>query len=153
MLKNKHQYFMEHAIVTASASKCTYFQVGAVIVKDNRIISHGYNGTPEGFPEDCSDFFCGDPISRKEHHIFSEKTTIHGEMNALLWAARVGIAVDGASMYVTLQPCQNCLKSCIVAGIYEIIYKDTYDKADPYYKEFSEKANIKIISLDELLGE
>lgn len=144
---------MEHAIITASASKCTYFQVGSVIVKNNRIISHGYNGTPSGFPEECSDYFCGDPAQREKHHVFAERTTIHSEMNALLWAARIGIAVDGAIMYTTLQPCQNCLKSCVAAGIKQIIYKDKYDKADPYYTEFCEKANIQMNSLDELLGE
>ncbi len=62
---NRHDYFMEHALVTAKASKCTYFQVGAVIVKDDRIISHGYNGTPAGFPEECADYFCGDPEDRE----------------------------------------------------------------------------------------
>lgn len=150
---NRHEYFMEHAIVTSKASKCTFFQVGAVIVKNDRIISHGYNGTPSGFPEDCNDYFCGDPSTREAHHEFSERTTIHAEMNALLWAARSGIAVDQATLYVTLQPCHQCIKACIAAGIQTIIYKDSYDKSHPYSKEFCEKANVKLLSLDSLFEE
>ncbi len=149
-MKNRHEYFMEHALVTAKASKCTYFQVGAVIVKNDRIISHGYNGTPAGFPEDCPDYFCGDPEYREEHHIFSEYTTIHAEMNAILWAARTGIAIDGASIYVTLQPCHNCIKACVAAGIKTIIYKEKYDKSNPYSKEFCEKAKINLAALEDI---
>ncbi len=141
---------MEHAVVTAKASKCTYFQVGAVIVKNDRIISHGYNGTPAGFPEDCADYFCGDPKEREEHHIFSENTTIHAEMNALLWAARSGIAVDESTIYVTLQPCHNCVKACVAAGIKTIIYKEHYDKSNPYSTEFCEKAKVSLICLEDL---
>ncbi|MGL4677325.1 MAG: deoxycytidylate deaminase [Brevinema sp.] len=148
---NRHLYFMEHAIATSKASKCTYFQVGAVIVKNDRIISHGYNGTPSGFPEDCVDYFCGDPVERAQHHEFSERTTIHAEMNALLWAARVGIAVDGATIYVTLQPCHYCIKSCVAAGITKIIYRDVYDKSDPYSKEFCYKAGVDLECLIDLL--
>ncbi|MGL4367722.1 MAG: deoxycytidylate deaminase [Brevinemataceae bacterium] len=151
MKTNKHLYFMAHAEVTASASKCTYFQVGAVIVKKDRIISHGYNGTPANFPEDCPDFFCGNPEEREAHHIFSEQTTIHAEMNALLWAAREGIAVDKATIYVTLQPCHNCVKSCIAAGIETIIYKNSYDRAQQYSQEFCQKAGVKLIALDSLI--
>ncbi len=141
---------MEHAEVTAKASKCTYFQVGAVVVKNDRIISHGYNGTPAGFPEDCPDHFCGDPKEREAHHIFSENTTIHAEMNALLWAARAGIAVDGSTIYVTLQPCHNCVKACVAAGIKTIIYKESYDKSNPYSAEFCEKAKVQLICLADL---
>ena len=150
MPQKRHQYFMDHAVLTSSASKCTYFQVGAVIVKDDRIISHGYNGTPSGFPEDCPDHFCGDPKEREAHHLFSENTTIHAEMNALLWAARTGIAVDGATVYVNLQPCHNCIKALVAAGIKKIIYKDSYDKSNPYSKECCEKAGLILVSLDQL---
>lgn len=152
-MKNKHQYFMDHALVTAKASKCTYFQVGAVIVKNDRIISHGYNGTPAGFPEDCPDYFCGDPAQREAHHLFSENTTIHAEMNALLWAAREGIAIDGAVLYATLQPCHNCIKASVGAGIKTIIYLESYDKSNPYSVEFCEKAGISLIPLSMILGE
>ncbi|MGL4563467.1 MAG: deoxycytidylate deaminase [Brevinema sp.] len=145
MHHNKDSYFIRHAEITASASKCTYFQVGAVIVKNDRIISHGYNGTPAGFPEDCPDYFCGDPLTREEHHIFSENTTIHAEMNAILWAARTGISVEGSTMYVTLQPCHNCVKACVASGISRIVYKDSYDKANPYSIEFCQKASIELI--------
>lgn len=145
---SRDHYFMEHALVTAKASKCTYFQVGAVIVKNDRIISHGYNGTPAGFPDDCTDFFCGDPKEREAHHEFSENTTIHAEMNALLWAAREGISVNNAIIYVNLQPCHNCIKACVAAGIKEIIYKEPYDKSNPYSQEFCEKARVLLRVLE-----
>ncbi|MGL4394563.1 MAG: deoxycytidylate deaminase [Brevinema sp.] len=147
MPKNKDLYFMRHAEVTASASKCTYFQVGAVIVKNDRIISHGYNGTPAGYPEDCPDYFCGDPVTREEHHIFSENTTIHAEMNAILWAARSGIPIEGSTIYVTLQPCHNCTKACAGAGITRIVYKEAYDKSNPYSVEFCQHAGLTIEQL------
>lgn len=152
MHPNKHSYFMDHAKVTASASKCTYFQVGAVIVKNDRIISHGYNGTPAGFPEDCPDHFCGKPEEREQHHLFSNNTTIHAEMNALLWAARTGISVEGASLYVTLEPCHDCVKACVAAGIAQIVYLDSYDKSNPYSKEFCQKANIKLYQINDLIN-
>lgn len=150
-MKSRHLYFMNHARVTATASSCTYFQVGSVIVKNDRIISHGYNGTPKGFPEDCPDYFCGDPAQREAHHEFSERTTIHSEMNALLWAARTGISVENASLYVTLEPCHNCVKACVAAGIIRIIYDEFYDKHLPYSQEFCQKSGVELISLEELL--
>ena len=146
-----HQYFMAHAHATAVASKCTYFQVGAVIVKNGRIISHGYNGTPSGFPEDCPDYFSGKPEEREAHHHFSEHTTIHAEMNAILWAARSGISIEGATIYVTHQPCHNCTKACVGAGLHSIIYDVPYDKSDPYSVEFCQKSGVNISSLKEAL--
>lgn len=145
----QHQYFIDHAYVTAMASKCTYFQVGAVIVKEGRIISHGYNGTPPGFPEECNHFFSGDPLQREDHHVFSENTDIHAEMNALLWAARSGISVCKAFLYVTLQPCHNCVKSCVAAGIVAIIYSEPYDRSSEYSKEFCEKSQVLLMTLDQ----
>lgn len=145
-----HEYFMAHARATAAASKCTYFQVGAVIVKGQRIISHGYNGTPSGFPEDCPDYFSGKPEEREAHHLFSERTTIHAEMNAILWAARSGISIEGATIYVTHQPCHNCTKACVGAGIKKIIYDVPYDKADAYSAEFCEKSKVQISWIKDL---
>lgn len=146
----KHEYFMAHAKVTASASKCTYFQVGAVIVKEGRIISHGYNGTPSGYPEDCPGRFSGKPEEREEHHKFSEQTTIHAEMNAILWAARSGIPIDGAVLYATLQPCHNCIKACVGAGIKAIIYETPYDRADAYSAEFCKKSGVLLACIGDL---
>ena len=77
---------------------------GAVIVKDGRILSTGYNGTPSGYIN-CCDYW--DNKYTKEHHEWSKLYEIHAEMNAIIWAAREGISIKDATIYVTLEPCSE----------------------------------------------
>jgi len=121
------EYFLLLARVIASRSKCVKRNVGCVIVKDRRILATGYVGGFEG-EIDCSrKGYC---IYRKEFNgDVKYCKAIHAEMNALLQCAKLGISLEGAEMYCTLEPCSNCLVHIIQAGIktvyYEKLYNDT----------------------------
>ena len=122
MLSDK--IFINIASEIASASKCVSKQVGAVIVKDGRILSTGYNGTPAGYVN-CCDHWDGEYTP--EHHEWSKTYEIHAEMNAIIWAARKGISIEDATIYVTLEPCSECSKNLIASGIKRIVYKTPYE--------------------------
>jgi dCMP deaminase len=118
------QNFINIAKEIASASNCVSKLVGAVIVKNGRILSTGYNGTPPGY-KNCCDHWDGKYT--KEHHEWSKTYEIHAEMNAIIWAAREGISIDGATIYVTLEPCSECSKNLIASGIKRIVYDTPYE--------------------------
>jgi dCMP deaminase len=122
MLCDKNFINIAHEL--ASASKCVSKQVGAVIVKDGRILSTGYNGTPSGYTN-CCDYWDGEYTS--EHHEWSKTYEIHAEMNAIIWAAREGISIKDATIYVTLEPCSDCSKNIIASGIKRIVYDKAYE--------------------------
>ena len=122
MLKDKN--FIKIAQEIAQASKCVSKQVGAVIVKDGRILSTGYNGTPSKY-QNCTDHWEGNYT--KEHHEWSKKYEIHAEMNAIIWAAREGISIKDSTIYVTLEPCSECSKNIIATGIKKIVYLKSYE--------------------------
>ena len=120
-----HRVFLNIASQMASLSHCVSHKVGAVIVKNNRIISTGINGTPSGVTN-CDEIF-DSVFDRSQHHKFSEKYEIHAEMNAIINCAREGISCNGANIYCTLMPCQQCIKNLTMSGIKNIYYKDVYD--------------------------
>ena len=122
MLSDKN--FINIASELATASKCVSKQVGAVIVKDGRILSTGYNGTPAGY-ENCCDYWNDEYTS--DHHEWSKTYEIHAEMNAIIWAARKGISIEGATIFVTLEPCSECSKNLIASGIKRIVYAKAYE--------------------------
>ena len=117
----KHKFFIDTVIRLGQESKCVSKKVGAIIVKDGRIISTGYNGT---------DIFDGDTFDKDEHHRWSLLHEIHAEQNALMMAAKHGIAVNNCTMYTSLQPCNNCLKLILASGIRHVIFYEFYDKSD-----------------------
>ncbi|MCD5382625.1 deaminase [Candidatus Gracilibacteria bacterium] len=123
MLTDKN--FLKIAQEISTGSKCVSKQVGAVIVKDNRILSTGYNGTPSGYIN-CCDYWKGEYT--KDHHDWSLKYEIHAEMNAILWAARNGVEIEGSTIYCTLEPCFQCTKNILASGIKKIVYSKKYDK-------------------------
>jgi dCMP deaminase len=123
-----HQFFIKTAKNLALESRCVSRKVGALIVQNNRIISMGYNGTPSGIDIECSKVFASD-FDRETHHQWSKIHEIHAEMNAILFAAKSGISIDGAVMYVTLHPCDECLKNIMQSGISHVFYLEEYDKA------------------------
>ena len=122
MLSDKN--FINIATELATASKCVSKQVGAVIVKDGRILSTGYNGTPTGYTN-CNEYWNNEYTP--EHHEWSKTYEIHAEMNAIIWAARKGISIEGATIYVTLEPCSECSKNLIASGIKRIVYAKEYE--------------------------
>jgi len=117
--------FMDIAVRTAEESNCVKYHVGCVIVKDGRIILQGYNGTVSGFincDEKFKDVKMDIPYFRKEHREWSSAVELHAEMNIITYSARKGIALEGTTMYCTLQPCNNCLKHIVSAGIKKVVY-------------------------------
>jgi len=120
--------FMDIAAHFASQSKCVSRKVGAVLVRGGRILSSGYNGTPPGW-RNCCEHFPDYSIEQRQDHIsWSTANEIHAEMNAIMWAAKEGTSTDGATMYTTVQPCSDCLKNMVAAGIKEIVYLEEYDR-------------------------
>jgi len=116
--------FIKIAQEISTASKCVSKQVGAVIVKDGRILSTGYNGTPSGYIN-CCEHWRSEYTA--EHHEWSKTYEIHAEMNAIIWAARKGISIENATIYVTLEPCSECSKNLIASGIKRIVYLKPYE--------------------------
>ena len=121
-------FFLKTAYLLGKQSKCVSHQVGAVIAKSGRIISTGYNGTPPGFTN-CCEAFDKNKFDRESHHLWSKTYEVHAEMNAIAFAARYDIGIEGAEIYTILQPCDDCLKNIIAAGIKKIYYVLAYDKA------------------------
>jgi dCMP deaminase len=121
---------MDIAIRAAQESNCVKYHVGAVIAKDYRVISMGYNGSVGGFTNCCDRFSgkdMGDKANREEHTRWSSVFEIHAEMNSIAFAAKNGIPTEGTVMYCTHKPCSNCLKHIMVAGIKKVIYLNDYD--------------------------
>lgn len=120
---------MDIAERTALESNCVKYKTGAVIVRDNRIVLQGYNGTISGF-ENCSDKFHDCDMSvvsnRETHRNWSNTFEIHAEMNVISYAAKKGISLENTIMYCTHKPCGNCLKHIIQAGIIKVIFKHEF---------------------------
>lgn len=139
-------YFMEIAEVVAKRSNCCRRHVAAVIVKDNRVISTGYNGTPRGITN-CFDGGCERCNSNiKSGEGLSDCICAHAEENAIVQAAYHGIALKESTLYTTFSPCPYCTRMIINSGIKEVIYKDLYSIDE---KSFSllKQAGIKVRKL------
>ncbi len=120
------EYFMRMAEVAETRSTCTRRKVGAVIVKDHRILATGYNGVPTGI-QHCSQRGClreelGVP-SGQRHELCRG---LHAEQNAIIQAAHLGLSIAGGTLYCTNQPCVICAKMIINAGIERIVIRDGY---------------------------
>lgn len=120
------EYFMDITKRVATRSTCLRRAVGAILVHDKRIIASGYNGGPTGLAH-CLDIGClreklGIP-SGQQHELCRG---IHAEQNAIIQAARYGVSIEGATLYCTTQPCTQCTKMLINAGITEIVYAEGY---------------------------
>ena len=121
------EYFMEIAEIVKTRSTCLRRQVGAVIVKDNRILTTGYNGSPAGTfncidKGTCKRIELGIP-SGERHELCR---ALHAEQNAIITAAKNGVSTEGATIYVNVQPCVICAKMIINAGIKRIVFKGDY---------------------------
>ena len=130
-------------------SNCSKHKVGAMIVKNNRIISNGLNGTPSGFINCCDKFHGIDTTvepGKTQHREWAEKFEIHAEMNAMLFAAKNGVSIDNSILYCSLEPCYNCLKHAVTSGVKEIYYanKHKYNLETPEALELITTLGIKI---------
>ncbi len=134
------QYFMDIALVVASRSTCLRRKVGALIVKDRRILASGYNGAPAGLKH-CLEIGClreQQGVPAGERHELCRG--LHAEQNALIQAAVYGTAIQGAVYYVTHQPCVMCAKIMINAGIQKVVFRGDYP--DPLALKLLEEAGV-----------
>ena len=138
MRKDWHSYFMDIAEMVSKRSTCDRKKVGALIVKGKNILATGYNGSIAGL-EHCDDI---------GHDMVAGHCvrTIHAEQNAIVQAAKRGIMIDGADVYVNTYPCWNCFKLLANSGIKKIFYKDAYN-IDPKIPEAARKLNIEITEI------
>jgi dCMP deaminase len=121
--------FMKSAILFSNMSTCARIKVGAVLVKNSRIISTGFNGVAPGMLH-CDDYFLGREVKKDEHKEFSDKFELHAEVNLLMECAKNEISPSGSTLFVTISPCNSCSKMILAAGIKEVYYLEKYDRED-----------------------
>ena len=129
------EYFMSICDVISTRATCDRRKVGCVIVKNNRVISTGYNGALAGTPS-CDD---AGHLMENGHCI----RVNHSELNAILYAARYGVALDGATIFINTYCCWECFKAIASVGIKRIVYKDEY-RNNPLVEEHAQLLGIKI---------
>ena len=130
------QRYLEMARIWAKNSYCTRRQVGALVVKNNMIISDGYNGTPSGFENVCED-----------DNGVTKPYVLHAEANAITKLARSNNNSDGATIYITASPCIECAKLIIQSGIKRVVYGEKYRLMDGI--ELLKRAGIEVVYLGE----
>ena len=131
---NWDTYFKKIALVTKERSPCERLQVGCVLVKDNRIVSQGYNGFLPGCPHKS--------VIRDNH----EQATVHAEQNAIADCSKRGVSCQGATAYITHYPCIICTRLLLASGIQEIKYIEEY-KVDELVYRFAYQCGVNIIKL------
>lgn len=135
-------YFLEIALLVAKRSTCLRRKVGALVVKDRRILATGYNGTPSGIRH-CAQTGClRDKLKIPSGERHELCRGLHAEQNVLLQASLHGVSLKDSVLYVTNQPCLICAKMIINAGIKEVVMADHYP--DPMALEFLKEARIKV---------
>ena len=135
--------FMDTAERFAQLSSARRLKVGAVVVKDNRIISIGYNGTPAGWSNVCEE-----DVTLSDETVMNrtKDEVIHAEANAVSKLARDGESGNGADLFCTHAPCIQCAKIIYGAGVKKVYYRNTY--RDTYGVEFLEKCGIEVEKVD-----
>ena len=125
----------------AQLSSATRLQVGAIVVKDDRIISIGYNGTPTGWDNACEEVVPPNEWVEFEQ-LKTKPEVLHAEMNALMKLAKSSESGNNAAIFITHSPCIDCAKGIYQAGIKEVYYKNDYHSSQGI--EFLEKCELKI---------
>jgi len=139
------EMYMSIAQIVALRSTCLRGRIGAVITKDTRIVSIGYNGAPSKLAQ-CDQYGCIKDTERG-----GCIRTIHAEQNAIAYAARVGIPLEGGTLYVTMSPCIDCAKLIIATGIKKVIYYEPYRKG--YALDYLKVSGIELVHLQTGLNE
>lgn len=143
-MKEKHlRAFMQTARTFAECSTAERAKVGAIIVKDDRIISIGYNGMPAGWDNTCENvigYTQGQPVLKTKPEV------LHSEANAIAKVARSSESSEGADLFVTHSPCLDCAKLIYQSGIKKVYYGKQYRERDGL--DFLERCNIEIEQLD-----
>lgn len=160
----KASTYLQIAYLISQESKCCSWKVGAVIEKDGRIISTGYNGSPAGGTNCCDHaesqgwmkmkpreaWETKAPMvlakeHRPAHSEWSAKNEIHAELNAILFAARKGSSIEGATLYCTASPCPDCTKAISQSGIKKVVYAERYDRSPDNWADILLEAGIEVV--------
>ena len=139
------EYFMDITRLVANRSTCLRRKVGAILVKNRRILATGYNGVPSGIRH-CEEVGClreRMSVPSGERHELCRG--LHAEQNVIIQAAYHGIAINKSILYCTNKPCVICTKMLINAGITKIYYEDGYD--DPLSEEMCAEKNVELLRL------
>jgi len=153
MLKEKDlNTYREILKVFQKRSTCKSLKVSAIIIKDGRIISTGWNGVPSGFKH-CEDRDWSDCKNhdewRRKHLEFQKKYETHAEMNAIAFAAKNGIKTEGSVIFSSISPCNDCAKLILQSGIKEVYYIKKYDRPDFDGLSLLKKAKIRCYKIEE----
>ena len=124
-------YFMEVAEIVKKRATCRKREVGAVIARENRILCTGYNGANAGQPHCTEQGYCYEGLSECGNGSEYPSRAVHAEVNAISQAAKYGIALKGATLYTTLEPCFSCLKTIIASGIVRVVFRDSITESLP----------------------
>ena len=135
-------YFIEITKLVALRSGCIRRKVGAIITKNNRILSTGYNASPTGVIDCINKGYCLREKAEQGEDLH-QCMSVHAEANAITQCAKYGINIEGATLYVTTFCCINCMKLAINSGIKEIVYLDDYKNTE-LSKQLAEESGVKI---------
>lgn len=134
--------YMDTAERFASLSTATRLQVGAIVVKDNRIISIGYNGMPSGWSNTCEEEVVTEYESHTDSILVTKPEVIHAEANAIAKLAKSNESGNGSQMYITHAPCIECAKQIYTAGVTSVTYKNEYRSKTGV--EFLKKCGVEV---------
>ena len=167
---SRDEMFSQIVQVVAQRSTCLRYQVGALIVRDGRIVSMGYNGPVSGRPE-CVKLptfeelisgseYAGRPASQVINELNNDPRlcegpgctrSLHAETNAIAFAAKAGVSVDGCTLYCSLSPCINCAKVIVNSGIKEVKFLEKYRNEDGI--RFLQESGITVVDMGEMTDE
>ncbi|MEA1913488.1 MAG: cytidine/deoxycytidylate deaminase family protein [candidate division WOR-3 bacterium] len=143
------EYFMKITELVATRATCLRRKVGAILVRNKRILTTGYNGPPSGIRHCEERGGCiRDELKIPSGERMELSRAIHAEQNAIIQAAKMGISIQDSTLYVTTHPCFTCAKMLINAGVKKIIYKEGYP--DTFAKDILKEANVEVIQFDNL---
>ncbi len=143
------EYFMKITELVATRATCLRRKVGAILVRNKRILTTGYNGPPSGIRHCEERGGCiRDELKIPSGERMELSRAIHAEQNAIIQAAKMGISIQDSTLYVTTHPCFTCAKMLINAGVKKIIYKEGYP--DTFAKDILKEAGVEVIQFDNL---
>jgi dCMP deaminase len=144
------EYFLLVAKLVATRSTCLTCPVGAVIVKDRQILATGYNGPPPGAAHCTDQGFCYEGLPYCGASRALPSRSIHAETNAIAYAAKYGVSVQGGVIYATKEPCLACLKAIVAAGIQTVFYETGGDREDydPVRRDFVAGGLVELVRLE-----
>lgn len=144
-------YFMGMTHLVKARGTCPRRRVGAVIVKDKRVLTTGYNGAPRGFPHPCDMGCIRDELSIPSGMMADVCPCLHAEQNAIIQAATTGVSIEGSDIYCTTQPCTQCSRMIANSGIRRVIFQEEY--ADPLSIGLLTTAGVQLFQWDDVREE